>query len=209
MEELILVRHGHSQHMVLHMAGGWVQTPLTQLGAAQAQAAAARLREELAGKTVRLFTSDLERTLQTARAIAEHIGVEPQLAPGLREQNLGVANTMTDEQAQQLGLNPVGPPVDRRWFPLSETWREMMTRVFACMDDLDRRVEGTVVAVSHAGCGTCVLFWWLGLAPDLWPQIQFELDLCSISVMRIGEYGGRRVMRLNDISHLAELAKPA
>lgn len=204
MHELILVRHGHSQHMALNMAGGWVQTPLTDLGRRQAERTAAHLREMLAGRTVRLVASDLERAAETARELGRQLGIQPELTHGLREQSLGVANDLSNEQAQKVALNPnCGHAVDRVWFPGAETWREMMHRVFTCLDNLDHQTPGTVVAVSHAGAGTCMIFWWLRLFPDQWPGIQFELDLCSLTTLSIGEHDGRRVMRLNDTRHLA------
>jgi probable phosphoglycerate mutase len=204
MEELILVRHGYSQHMALKMAGGWAPTPMTDLGRRQAQRTAERLREELAGRPVRVVASDLLRTVETARAIGGALGLEPELTAALREQSLGVANEMTHVQADEVALNPTtGPEVDRVWYPGAETWREMMHRVFTCLDQLDHQTHGTLLVVSHNGAGTCVVYWWLRLFPGQWPAIQFELDLCSITTLRIGDHNGRRLVRLNDTSHLA------
>jgi broad specificity phosphatase PhoE len=193
--------------MVQNLAGGWVPTPLTELGRRQTECTAERLRAELAGKPLRLVSSDLARTAETASTISQQLGVPCELNAGLREQSLGLANDMTIEQAQKVALNPVGgPPVDRVWYPGAETWREMMHRVFTCLDLLDHQTHDTLLVVSHAGAGTCVIYWWMRLFPGQWPAIQFELDLCSITTLRIGEYDGRRIMCLNDTNHLAGLA---
>lgn len=206
MNRLILVRHGHPDQMLRDMTGGWTESHLTDLGRRQAEAAAHRLAEMLDGSSPRLYTSDLSRARETAEIIAQALGSCPEQTPRLREQDLGEANNATTARAAELALNPAeGPVVDRVFFPAAETWRAMMQRVFEFLDRAQQETAGTCVAVSHAGAGTAVVFWWLGLSPDRWPGIQFELDLCSITELTVGEHGGRRVMRANDVRHLAGL----
>ncbi|MFP4054789.1 MAG: histidine phosphatase family protein, partial [Phycisphaerae bacterium] len=148
-------------------------------------------------------------TMETAETIAEAIGRAPSPQPALREQDLGDANHLSVEDANRIALNPTeGPPADRVFFPHAETWREMMARLF---DFLGGRAGAgkphTALLVSHAGASNCIVFWWLGLSPDRWPEIQFEFDLCSITELTLGDFHGRRVRRLNDTRHLTPLAQ--
>ena len=85
-----LVRHGQSEWNVLRLTQGQtMHPPLTATGRLQAAAAADSLALELAGRPVRLLTSDLTRAVETARIIGERLGVEPALDARLREQHLG------------------------------------------------------------------------------------------------------------------------
>ncbi len=94
---VILIRHAQSEHHVLGLSGGWTDTPLTNLGHSQAQAVANRLRAELKGIPIRLFSSDLLRTQDTAGHISAAFGVEPILDWRLREFNNGEAANLTLE----------------------------------------------------------------------------------------------------------------
>ncbi|MBD3404563.1 MAG: histidine phosphatase family protein, partial [Candidatus Lokiarchaeota archaeon] len=60
-EELILVRHGESHHIVEDISGGWTDTPLTERGQRQAQAVANRLFDMFDSRDFTLFSSDLMR----------------------------------------------------------------------------------------------------------------------------------------------------
>ena len=47
------------------------------------------VEDELAGKKVVIYSSDLKRARQTAEEIAKYLGTEPILRQELRERNLG------------------------------------------------------------------------------------------------------------------------
>lgn len=214
MRRLILVRHGHPEHMDLGLTGGWTDRPLTPRGRAQAERAGRALAAILADEphdNLALFTSDLQRARQTADHIAGRLGLAASPTPALREQRLGEADHKTEAEAQRLALNPTeGPMVDRVFFPGAETWRAMMERIFAFLDGVAQaRPEATTILASHAGAGVGIVFWWLGLERDRWPAIQFEFDLASITDMAVGEHGGRRILRLNDTRHLLDLEPAA
>jgi broad specificity phosphatase PhoE len=92
---VILVRHAQSEHHGKGITGGWTDTPLTDLGRVQASRLADRLRSELEGIPVTLYTSDLLRAAQTARIIGRALGANPIPEPRLREFNNGEAANMT------------------------------------------------------------------------------------------------------------------
>ena len=60
-----------------------------RLGKIQADHIGKKLSDELAGKKVVLYSSDLKRAMQTAEEIAKYLGVEPIFRQELRERNLG------------------------------------------------------------------------------------------------------------------------
>ena len=85
-----LVRHGQSEWNVLRLTQGQTPHPaLTELGRKQAAMAAETLALDLAGRPLRLLTSDLVRAVETARIIGDRLGVEPVPDERLREQHLG------------------------------------------------------------------------------------------------------------------------
>ena len=71
------------------MVGSWTDWDLTELGKIQADHIGKKLSDELSGKKVVLYSSDLKRAMQTAEEIAKYLGVEPIFRQELRERNLG------------------------------------------------------------------------------------------------------------------------
>src|SRR5579872_5203496 len=83
---LILVRHGETACNLEDIWHGWDECDLTERGREQAAAVGARLALE---PIAAVYSSDVPRALQTARAIASPHGLEPIPEPGLRERNAG------------------------------------------------------------------------------------------------------------------------
>jgi probable phosphoglycerate mutase len=205
MRELVLVRHGHSDNIVRGYTGGWTDAHLTDLGRVQARLAAEKLADMLNGRWYEFYTSDQDRCVETATIISEYIDKPAVFAPELREHNLGAANNVTTAEAKRMSLaSASGPLVDAVIFPGAETWRQMMMRVFGFLDRIDREGHDVSVLVTHSGASMAVVYWWLGLSPDHWPRVQFELGLGGITYLAAGNFDGRRIIRLNDVTHLAE-----
>src|SRR3712207_5927460 len=85
---LLLVRHGQSEWNAAGlMQGQTAHVPLTELGHAQAAAAARELARLRPGV---LVSSDLRRAVQTAEHCARATGLPVATTPALREQGYGV-----------------------------------------------------------------------------------------------------------------------
>lgn len=85
--EVLLVRHGACDPPPPGgLIGGRSDPGLNERGLAEAEAAAARLREE---PVAAMFTTPLRRTSETAAPIAAHHGVDPVVVPDLVEVYLG------------------------------------------------------------------------------------------------------------------------
>ncbi len=89
MKHIITVQHTQSVHHTNGMVGSWTDWNLTDLGREQADHIGKKLKEELAGMNVVMYSSDLKRAKQTAEGIAKYLGIEPILRQELRERNLG------------------------------------------------------------------------------------------------------------------------
>jgi 2,3-bisphosphoglycerate-dependent phosphoglycerate mutase len=80
MADLILLRHGQSQWNLENRFTGWVDVPLSERGIAEAQAAGTKLR----GRRIdRVYTSVLQRAIETARLALEEAG--PRDIPTVRD----------------------------------------------------------------------------------------------------------------------------
>src|SRR4051794_11585303 len=96
--ELFLVRHGETAWNAEARFQGQKDSPLTPLGIAQAESVAAYL---IAHKVSALYSSDLPRTLQTARPIALATGLTILAEPALRERNLGIFEGLTRAEVEE------------------------------------------------------------------------------------------------------------
>jgi probable phosphoglycerate mutase len=202
-DTLILIRHAESEHHIKRLSGGWTDTPITALGHEQAHRVAERLKRELDGRPVRLFTSDLLRTQDTARHIAESLGVPAIPDPRLREFNNGEAAGLTIEEVQRRWPRPPGPMgLDERAWPGCETWREFYERAGAFVDTLEFE-GGLPIAVTHGGAAYVLVARWLGLPPELMKVVNFAAHVTSVTVLKRPENGLREIERLNDVAHLA------
>lgn len=200
---IILIRHAESEHHVKRLSGGWTDTPITERGHRQARLLAERLKDELGETPVRLFTSDLLRTRETAGHIAAALAVEPVPDARLREFNNGEAANLTIDEALRRFPQPPGPwGADYRGFPGGETWRELYTRAAAFLADLpdDGRLP---LVVTHSGTTIGLVAGWLGLPAETTHQIGFSAHVTGVTVLQRDDHGYSRIERLNDIAHLA------
>ncbi len=83
---LIILRHGESTHNAEARWQGQTDPPLSEVGRAQARAAAQALA---AMHPVRVVASDLVRAAETGRAVADAAGVALELEPAFREIDVG------------------------------------------------------------------------------------------------------------------------
>ena len=97
--KLYVFRHGESVGNQQRLFSGWSQMPLTARGENQALA----VREKVENLTFdRVFSSDLQRAIQTARIVLPD--AEPVLDPDLREVSVGcLTERNVDECQKQYG----------------------------------------------------------------------------------------------------------
>lgn len=201
MTRLLLVRHGETDWNVARRYQGQSDVPLNGRGEQQAQAVAARLRDESIDA---IYASDLSRAWETARAIAaQHEKLAIVSEPRLREMNFGEWEGLTyDEicQCEPLAaenwnqiLMEAGPPKGESLPQLAARIREMLNDIIAA------HPEKTVLLVAHGG--TLMVLICLLLGHPLEKYWQFRLEKASLSEIEVYPEGAI-VNHLNDTGHL-------
>lgn len=147
--KVYLVRHGKDEDGV---RGGWGSQPLTEEGHAQAE----RLAERIDFPVDAIYSSDLPRAMQTAKPVAEKLGLPIVERPEFRETNNGELAGMKNELAlaRYPGLfwNTLG------WeerYPGGESPRDFFERIRNAWDSFQNEVrqrEENAILVTHSGC---------------------------------------------------------
>jgi probable phosphoglycerate mutase len=204
MKELILVRHGLAQHLVIGFTGGWTDLPLTELGRQQSIKTGERLTKLLSGLVVELYSSDFHRARETAEILGESLALQPVLIPALRDVNNGIAANRLRAEAEKDRLPMTQPLMDWIPFPKAESWRMMMERAAGFLTSLEARDADAVILVTHRNMISAIIQWWLQLTDELISTTDFEADPCSLTRLTISYWGGRTLIKLNDTAHLED-----
>lgn len=136
MTRLLLVRHGETVDNVNQIMQGQTQGELTQKGVLQAEELAQQMRDEQIDVFV---SSDLKRSIDTCRIIAQSHGLPVVQTPLLRERDWGV---FTGRFIPDLK--------DETWPDDIESITDLRTRAKAFLDFISEQYPGkTVLAVGH------------------------------------------------------------
>ncbi|MBR5392406.1 MAG: histidine phosphatase family protein [Prevotella sp.] len=136
MTRLLLVRHGETVDNVNQIMQGQTQGELTQKGVLQAEELAQQMRDEQIDVFV---SSDLKRSIDTCRIIAQSHGLPVVQTPLLRERDWG---GFTGRFIPDLK--------DETWPDDIESITDLRTRAKAFLDFISEQYPGkTVLAVGH------------------------------------------------------------
>ena len=194
-EQLILVRHGETEHNVAGIVQGWSDSELSERGRQQVARLAERLRTFEADA---IFSSPLQRAMTTAQRIAGATGLEVRTLDGLREMNYG-----RWEGQSFLDIRKTDESIYRRWvaessfaFPEGESHDDVLARIRCALDSLNGAKRPIVVA--H---GTAIRIAATALLDlPLSASRSFAQDNTAVNVFL--RRGGRWVMKLwNDTTH--------
>lgn len=196
---VLLIRHGENEWTESHkLAGRTLGVYLNEYGRQQAEALGKRLAEV---KLNAIYASPLERTMETAQAIAQHHQqLEIKAYPGLLEVDYG---EWTGEPIKKLAKTKAWPVIQSyptgASFPGGETMFGMQAR---CVQEINRLVAchpgETIAVVGHADLIKAAVAHYLGTHFDLFQRIVISTaSITAISFSAIGP----RVLMVNDTSH--------
>ncbi len=204
---LLLVRHGETEGNVRRRLQG-SEDPLTERGRRQAAEIAAHLsgRDDI----VALYASPYRRAFDTASAIGDALGVEPEPRPALAELDVGDAagyrfEAWIEEFPEEAGRFRL-EGVNYRW-PGGESGLDLSARAEGEMGRIlesHRREAGAVVVVSHGGALAWIIAHLLGEPDGEWPHSYTRLDNCSITEAEIPPNGSgpAKFLYTNEVGHL-------
>ncbi len=212
--ELFIVRHADAipDEDEIIPSGIYDNLPLSRLGREQAQALAERLINVSFNA---IYSSPLQRCLETAAPLVERVGITPIIVPDLKEIRLGEVLPLPPDgndlaaltqalQARQVEIVRVAGNTGH-WDTIkdSEPSQEFRKRVVDALDEIARHHMGErVLAFSHGGVVNAYVAEVLGLERDFF----FPAGNTSITMVRVA--GNHRVLFvLNDIAHLVHLKK--
>lgn len=152
--KIFVLRHGQTQFNSNRKLQGHCDSPLTDLGVAQAESVGATLKEHLEGRNFSVYASPLGRAVQTAHIVCEKICHSTSQIiedPRLKEFFLGLW-----EEKSIASLVEEYPDLlaDRDWFlnaPQSETYDAVKSRLIAWLSDVPATED--LVVVSHGLTG--------------------------------------------------------
>jgi probable phosphoglycerate mutase len=152
-----------------------------------------------------MYSSSLERCVETAAPLAAARGLEVERLDTLRDTHYGTWTNRNISQIRgtKLWAGFAGSPADTR-FPDGETIREVQARAVGEVASIVERHPRSVVAVfSHADPIQLVLAHYLGLHVDMYPRI--VVSPASVSAVAAGG-GMPRVLKVNDTGGLHDVA---
>ena len=197
----LLLRHGQTELSVERRYSGRGNPALTELGRAQADAAAAYLaeRDDIAA----VISSPLQRASVTAEAAASKLGLDVTIEADLIETDFGAWEGLTFGEAADRD-----PDLHQRWLrdtslapPDGESFDEVARRVRRARNRLIAEYgDATVLIVSHVTPIKTIL----RLALDAGNGILYRLhlDLASLSIAEFYPDGASSVRLVNQTSYL-------
>lgn len=194
MARLLLIRHAPTPETGHRLTGRLPGVGLDETGWAIARGLAERLR------SVRLravYASPIERTWQTAQALAEPHRLEPVRCDGLLEVDYGrwqgrtLASLARLEAWQKVQHSPSSFS-----FPEGESLAAAQSRgVETCLEIAGAHRKSTVALVTHADIIRLVLSFFLGQPLDLFQRL--TVAPASVSVVDIHPGRAPRVLAVN------------
>jgi broad specificity phosphatase PhoE len=202
--KLLLIRHGESVANAEGRLQGHFDSPLSDLGHAQAHALAERLaRENWAASAI--YASDLSRAAETAQIVADRLGVPWTLDARWREYSWGVLNGIIWHEMESRY-----PEIWHKWhhstewvsIPEEEGNEPFHQRLAAALADIQAAHQQgeTVIVVSHGGSLGMALAHLLGM--EARRPTPFRFGNASLSIVELGGARGPRLCLQNDTCHL-------
>ena len=203
MTTILLIRHAVNDFVKTgKLAGRMAGVHLNDEGLAQADALGRRLAE---APLRRIYSSPMERTMETAAAIVKH---HPRLTveahPEIIEVEYGAWQGKAISELQRRKMwGVVQEYPSRARFPDGETLRGVQARIVNAIEALAHdHPEQMIALVFHADLIKLALAHYLGMHLDIFQRI--VISPASISTLHLG-HSRPFIIGMNDIAHLLEL----
>lgn len=206
MTKILLTRHGHVEGIKPPRFRGREPLKLTARGRAEAAAVAQRIAG--AWRPAAIYTSPMDRCIETGAAIAKACGTASQICDDLNDLDFGAwqFKTFAEAKAQDPALFAAWfatPHLVR--FPRGESLQDLAARVAnALRMVLKRHGDETIVLVGHDSVNCALLLSFLGLPLSAYWRIVQEP--CCLNEIDVTD-GKARVGRLNETFYLETVTR--
>ena len=185
----LLIRHGENNYLKLgRMAGRLPDIHLNKRGRAQA----ASLAESLHSLPIRaVYSSPLERAIETAEPLASSLSLPVQIRSGLLDTDVGEWEGLQLKKLRKLPLwKQVQEQPSGVRFPGGESFMELQARLVSEIDliRLAQKQKDMLAVVFHADPIKLVLAHYIGLPLDNFQKLGVAPG--SVSVLVVGKSGG-------------------
>ncbi|MGB7873843.1 MAG: histidine phosphatase family protein [Anaerolineales bacterium] len=203
---LLLIRHGENEFVKAgKMAGQSPGVHLNKRGHEQALELAVAL-EQVPLKAI--YSSSLERAIETAEPIAEGRKLEIQLRPQLMDNDIGKWQGRTLKQVRRIKKWKIVQQAPSRFtFPEGESFLETQARIASTLDEIaaSHKPKDVVAVVFHADPIKLAVAHYLGMPLDYFQRL--GCDTASVTVLFVSETGAH-LIKLNQKPPFEFLMKP-
>ena len=208
---VFLIRHGATVLTAEDRFAGATNVQLSDEGRSQVRRLAERLRNE---PICAVYASNMDRTVETAKILAEPHGLEVKQREGLREISHGRWEEMTrkeveakyPEEAKEWDMDPY------TFAPAGgESGLAVTARALPALIEIVRaHPGGNILVISHKATIRLLLSSLLGFDPRRFRD-NLDQSPCALNIVDFKDLTRARLTLFNDTSHYAEegLAIPA
>jgi probable phosphoglycerate mutase len=198
MTHVLLIRHASNDWVGDRLAGWTPGVHLNEEGRQQAAALADRLAD---WPIAAIYSSPLERAMETAQVVGGAHELPVQVEDGVGEARYGqwtgqsIKELAKTPEWTQVQFNPSGAR-----FPEGESLGEVQARAVAAVERLRTEFpDGTLAIFSHADVIKAVVAHYAGVHLDLFQRL--VVGTASVSWIHFTKFGPR-LIRLNDTGEL-------
>jgi len=192
MANILLIRHGENDYVKKGLLAGRLPgVHLNANGQKQAQLLAERLKD---APIKAIYSSPMERAMETAAPLAQTLGLEICPRPGLIEVDVGEWQDQKLKALRRLKQWKVVQMAPARFrFPGGETFADGQYRVCKELEELagQHAPDALIACVSHADPIRLAVAFFLGMPLDLFQSL--VVAPASITVLQIDEMGARLI----------------
>lgn len=192
---LLLIRHGENEYVKTgKLAGRLPDVHLNERGRQQAAELAEALKHV---PLIAIYSSPLERAVETAEPIADGRKLEIQLRPQLMDNDIGAWQGRSLKQLNRIKKWKIVQQAPSRFtFPEGESFLGTQARIASCLDEIvaGHKSKDIVAVVFHADPIKLAVSHYLGMPLDYFQRL--GCDTGSVTVLYLNEMGAH-LIKLN------------
>jgi probable phosphomutase (TIGR03848 family) len=185
MTSILLIRHGENDFVGKRLAGHLPGVHLNEKGRSQAELIASALKN---APIKAIYSSPLERAVETAQPLAVALNVPINIHSGLTEVDFGTWQGKTNRQTHRMkAWKTVMEKASEMRFPQGESFVETQARMVKAIEEIKITHEKNdlIACFSHCDSIRLLLAYYLDMPLDEFHRL--NIDTASISLLYVGE----------------------